>query len=401
MSVSYSMPDSAAGASLESVLCTEELDRRPSRPPDYELENRAWLTLAQALADSPRTILQTLADTILETFHCGSAGVSLLTDDEKRFHWPSIAGVWRQHIGGGTPRDFGPCGDVLDRNMPLMMTHVERRYTYFQPVTPLIEECLLVPFYVGQKAVGTIWAIVHDPAARKFDHEDLRILQRLGRFASSAYWAVVSLGRLGHQSDTLREMNEALLTSSVRQQELAGEAQQAEQQLRRSEELLTFLIDRSPSGFYIVDSDFRISHINADSQARAFRNVVPAIGRGLDEAMRILWPEPLATELINIFRHTLDTGEPYRSPGLVSPRNDLDSVETYEWQLDRITMPDGSYSVVCYYYDTTRLREAEQALREAKSASVWHKASHQCAFEWNIQTGINIWTPELESIYGL
>ena len=27
-------------ASLESILCTEELQRRPSRPPDYEKENR-------------------------------------------------------------------------------------------------------------------------------------------------------------------------------------------------------------------------------------------------------------------------------------------------------------------------------------------------------------------------
>jgi signal transduction histidine kinase/CheY-like chemotaxis protein len=125
------------------------------------------------------------------------------------------------------------------------------------------------------------------------------------------------------------------------------------------------LIDRSPYGFYIVDADFRISHINADSQARAFRNVRPAIGRRLDEAMRILWPEPLATEIINIFRHTLDTGEPYRSPGLVSERQDIDVVETYEWQLDRITLPDGSYGVVCYYYDTTRLRAAEQSLRDA------------------------------------
>jgi hypothetical protein len=58
--------------------------------------------------------------------------------------------VWKPHIGGGTPRDFGPCGDVLDRNMPLMFSHVERRYNYFLPVTPAIEECLLVPFYVQE-----------------------------------------------------------------------------------------------------------------------------------------------------------------------------------------------------------------------------------------------------------
>lgn len=50
---------------LESILCTEELDRRPSRPPDFEKENRALLGLTQALSDSPQTILQTLADTIL------------------------------------------------------------------------------------------------------------------------------------------------------------------------------------------------------------------------------------------------------------------------------------------------------------------------------------------------
>ena len=89
----------------------------------------------------------------------------------------------------------------------------------------------------------------------------------------------------------------------------------AEERLQRSAELLDVLIDRSPSGFYIVDADFRIAHMNADSQARAFRNVNPAIGRRFDEAIRILWPEPLATEFIEIFRRTLETGEPYQSPG--------------------------------------------------------------------------------------
>src|SRR5687768_4436852 len=92
---------------LESVLCTEELNRRPMRPPDYERENRALVSLAQALAESPRTILQALADKILEVFQANSAGVSLLTKDDggKRFYWPAIAGLWKPHIGGGTPRD--------------------------------------------------------------------------------------------------------------------------------------------------------------------------------------------------------------------------------------------------------------------------------------------------------
>ena len=180
---------------LDSILCTDDLKRRPSRPADHEAENRALTALAQSLADSPQTVLQALADTILEILRVGSAGISLVTEDEKRFYWPAIAGVWKPHIGGGTPRDFGPCGDVLDRNIPLMFSHVERRYTYFRPVTPWVEECLLAPFYVEGKAVGTVWAIAHD-VGRKFDEEDLRQLVSMGRFASSAYQVTRALDQL-------------------------------------------------------------------------------------------------------------------------------------------------------------------------------------------------------------
>src|SRR5499427_4083170 len=189
-------------ASLESILCTEELQRRPSRPPDYEKENRALAALVSALADSPDNILQTLAETILDITQCDSAGLSLLTRDGKtpdgcgkRFYWPAIAGMWNPHVGGGTPRNFGPCGDVLDQNRTLLFRHFERRYPYLVPVIPAAEECLLVPFYVGGKAVGTIWAIMHDDR-RKFDAEDDRIMSTLGRFASLAYQTLESIEHL-------------------------------------------------------------------------------------------------------------------------------------------------------------------------------------------------------------
>ena len=187
------------------------INQRPSRPPDYETENRALLLLAQTLADSPRTILQTLADTILEVFRAGSAGISLLTKEDggKTFYWPAIAGVWKPHIGGGTPRDFGPCGDVLDCGAPLLFRHFERRYPYLRPVAPLVEECLLVPFYVEGKAVGTIWAIAHDER-RRFDAEDLRQLENLSRFASAAYQVVESLSASEQREEALRHSNAEL-----------------------------------------------------------------------------------------------------------------------------------------------------------------------------------------------
>src|SRR5262245_59012406 len=183
---------------LESILCTEELRRRPWRPPDYEKEITALVALVSALAESPHTILQTLAEKVLDVLQADSAGLSLLTKDEKRFYWAAIAGAWQPHIGGGTPRDSGPCGDVLDRNVPMLFTHWEQRYPYLRPATPLAEEGLLVPFYVNSKAVGTIWAIAHNDR-RKFDAEDLRLLESLGRFASAAYQAVASIDDLKFQ----------------------------------------------------------------------------------------------------------------------------------------------------------------------------------------------------------
>ncbi len=201
---------------MESILCTEELQRRPSRPPDYEKENSSLVKLVSTLADSPNTVLQTLAETILHITQCDSAGLSLLTRDGKtpdvggqRFYWPAIAGMWKPHIGKGTPRNFGPCGDVLDQNRTLLFNNFERRYPYLEPVTPVIKECLLVPFYVAGEAVGTIWAIMHSNR-RKFDAEDDRVMTSLGKFASSAYQALVHIDELKIQV-AQRERAEAVV----------------------------------------------------------------------------------------------------------------------------------------------------------------------------------------------
>ena len=180
-------PDDSA-VPLASVLCMEELTRRPARPPNYEVENRALVLLAQALADSPDTVLQQTAEILLETFRVGSSGFSFLSEEDggKRFDWLAIAGVWKAQLGVAMPRNFSPCGEVLDRGEPLLFRHIERHYPYFQPVTPPMGECLLAPFYVKGKAVGTIWIVAHDDR-RTFDAEDRRQLVSMGRFASKRW----------------------------------------------------------------------------------------------------------------------------------------------------------------------------------------------------------------------
>jgi PAS domain S-box-containing protein len=153
----------------------------------------------------------------------------------------------------------------------------------------------------------------------------------------------------------------------------AGEAitqrHQAEGAANRSQQTFTELVERAPFGIYVVDSQFRIAQMNTGSQAGAFRNVRPVIGRDFAEAMRILWPEPVAAGIIAAFRHTLESGEPYYSPRFLNPRHDVERVEAYEWELHRITLPDGQYGVVCYYFDSTRLRQAEETLSQSETAA--------------------------------
>lgn len=321
-----------ASVALESILCTDELDRRSKRSPDYETENRALAALAQAMADSPRTILQTLADTILEVFKCDSAGISLLAKDEKRFYWPAIAGVWKPHIGGGTPRDFGPCGDVLDRNIPLMFRHVERRYDYFQPVTPLIEECLLVPFYVSGKAVGTIWAIAHDQR-RKFDAEDRRQLVSLGRFASSAYQVVESLNLLEKQVDAVRESEERFHTLADHMSQLA----------------------------WMADAQGWIYWYN--------QRWFDYTGTTLEEMQGWGWKQvhhPDHVErVVERIQHSWDTGEPWEDTFPLCGRDG-----EYRWFLSRaLPIRDASGSIVRWFgtnTDITDFRAAQQALRDSE-----------------------------------
>jgi len=133
----------------------------------------------------------------------------------------------------------------------------------------------------------------------------------------------------------------------------------------RQSDIFIELINKCPFGIYLVDDELTIVAVNERSQEGAFRNVRPVIGRPFEEAIRILWPEPVAQEIVGNFRQTLESGEPFRSREFVRPRNDIEQVEGYEWELHRTRLPGGRQGVICYYFDSTELRDAERALVEA------------------------------------
>ncbi len=138
--------------------------------------------------------------------------------------------------------------------------------------------------------------------------------------------------------------------------------------IQRSRDSFVNLVDKAPFGVYVVDAHLCIYLVNAGAQA-AFVNVRPLIGRPFAEAMHILWPEPFASEAVQRFLHTLATGDSYIAPSLIEERKDVGELHSFEWEIHRTTLPDGGFGVVCYFYDSTKLRQAERSLREASRRS--------------------------------
>lgn len=279
---------------LESVVVsTAELGRRTARPPDHAAENRALVSLARVMATSPDCILQKLADTALTLCRAQSAGISLLDESGKSFHWPAVAGQWARHLGGGTPRDFGPCGTVLERNTALVFSHPERHFTYLAEVKPYLEEGLLVPCYVEGAAVGTIWVVVHDQSHR-FDAEDLRVLTSLAEFEGAAYQTLRSLQRVSQAAAAL------------------GESE------GRMRELFAVL----PAAIYMTDAKGLITYYN-DAAAELW-GCRPELGKSeFCGSWKLYWPDgrPMAHDECPM-AVALRTGEPVRGAEAIAERPD-------------------------------------------------------------------------------
>ena len=96
------------------------------------------------------------------------------------------------------------------------------------------------------------------------------------------------------------------------------------------------------------------------------------IGRDFGEVVHTLWEHDSADEIVRIFRHTLETGEPYFTPERAESRIDLGITEHYEWRVDRITLPSGQNGVVCYFREISgqvlarnEIEKSREALRQA------------------------------------
>ena len=143
------------------------------------------------------------------------------------------------------------------------------------------------------------------------------------------------------------------------------ERRRAEDELRSREEQLQTLFEATPLGVYLVDADFRIRQVNATALP-VFGDIPELVGRDFDEVIHILWPAEYADEIVQRFRHTLETGESYITPERIVERLDRGVKEYYEWRIDRIPLPDGRHGVVCYFRDIASQVLARQQIADSE-----------------------------------
>jgi PAS domain S-box-containing protein len=137
-----------------------------------------------------------------------------------------------------------------------------------------------------------------------------------------------------------------------------------EQAFRRRSAQYETLFQEAPLGVYLVDADFKIREANPTAFA-TFGDIPDLIGRDFADVIRSFSPQPPADEILARFRRTLETGEPHFSSEHVQQRLDRGVTEYYEWQINRIPLPDGRYGVVCYFRDISAHVQARARLEAA------------------------------------
>jgi GAF domain-containing protein len=171
-------------ARLSSVIITPQLSARPTREKNRSQVSAALDQLAIRLSGIEQELLDAVVRAALELCDAGTAGFSVLYDEEQVFRWDALAGALAGAKGGTTPRAWSPCGTTLDLGTPQLFSNPSRCFEYFADAPQQIFEGLVVPVYVGKKPLGTLWVASHDD--RKFDKEDLQVLQTFADFCGTA-----------------------------------------------------------------------------------------------------------------------------------------------------------------------------------------------------------------------
>jgi PAS domain S-box-containing protein len=334
---------------LDDILITEELSRRSPHPPNLLSENQALHTLARQLVNQPEMMLQTLVDIALDLCCAGTAGVSLLEatpNGEEVFRWNVLAGALAQYVGGTTPRNFSPCGVCLERGTPVLFSHPDRYFTYFQATNTPIVEGLVLPLIADNHALGSIWIMSHDEQ-RHFDAEDVRVMTSLADFTAAAL--------LLNQ----RQAQE-LLAKNAQLEAEAVERRRAEESARESEVYFRAIANLVPDMLWRNDTTGNSSWYNQRWLDYTGQTSEEAQGYGW---LKAIHPDERPQSLAN-FQNPVDEGRPLRQEHRI---RGIDG--NYRWFLIRAEpVFDSDGHIIQWFGAATDIHEQRTALEQVRES---------------------------------
>ncbi len=178
------------------------------------------------------------------------------------------------------------------------------------------------------------------------------------------------------------------------------ERKQAEQTLRESKERFRSVLDNSLDVIYRLNVQTgRYEYMSPSVEKVTGFSANELMTLELDTVLTMIHPDDLPA-VRAAHERLLETGE-----GDVEYRQRTKGGD-YRWLFNHMALSKDSAGRPLYrsgnLSDITERKRAEEALRESEARlSLAQQVAHIGTFEWNVQAGVNTWTPELEAMYGL
>jgi len=168
----------------------------------------------------------------------------------------------------------------------------------------------------------------------------------------------------------------------------------AENSVRRSERELADLFENASVGLHWVDANGIILRVNQAELDLLGYTREEYVGRHISEFH-------VHANVIEDILRRLTAGETLHAyPAWLRCKDGLTKQVLIN---SNVLWEDGKFiHTRCFTHDVTDLRRAEEELRDSRERlQMAQEAARVGAFDWNIERGVNIWTPELEAMYGL
>ena len=170
----------------------------------------------------------------------------------------------------------------------------------------------------------------------------------------------------------------------------------AEKALINSEEKYRSIVETANEGIMIADTSGIITYVNTKMAEMLGYAVEELIGK---EGISLIEPTELEKAQAKVKKRRMGIKEEYE---IKFHRKDGGILWTHVNGTPLYDQNGEHIGNLAMYTDITERKKAEEALRDTNDRlELAQKVSNVGTFEWNIQTGVNTWTPELEAMYGL